>query len=278
MEKKNYKIRTYTDDDWEKSLNMILSHKPDLNFTMEYWDWRNRLSPHFDPSLVFVADENGSVIACGHAQVWDFKINRSLTIRGGLDTEVFVHHEYRRRGIATELRSFMKNNLRERGAILLIGPTLAKIYPRAQRWPDRPAFEIPNHLYHKTAYTKNLDCAALKEKVSIINNILNEHSEIRNKLMKLNFTIFLRLKGYPPFVFEASQGELSIKEGEPVGRPNVVVTASKELSSSTKTLSMIRMFFTGDVKVEGLLKNSISLLKFYRILKKVSSYTIQKEH
>jgi len=275
MEKKNYKIRTYTDDDWEKTLKMILSHTPDLNFTMEYWDWRNRLSPHFDPSLVFVAEENGNVIACGHAQVWDLKISRLLTIKGALDTELLVHREYRRRGIATEIRSTIKKNLRERGAIILIAPTEAEIYNRARS--KRVTFAVPMHLYCKTAYTKNLDCTTLKKKLSIINKILNEHSEIRNELMKLNFTIFLRLKGYPPFVLEASQGEVSIREGEPINRPNMVVTASKELSSSTKTLSMIRMFFTGDVRVRGLLKNSISLLKFYRILKKFSSYTVQKE-
>lgn len=268
-EKKDYIMRLYREGDWDKALEMILGHNSNLSFTTEYWTWRNKLSPHFDPSLVLIAEDNGKVIACAHTQIWTLKISQLLAIKGALGTDLFVRAEYRRRGIASEIINLMRRNMKEKDAIIFIGMTRATTYAKFQS--KRGAYTIPSHLNCKTAYTKNLNCETLRRKASMLNNIISEHPEIKRLLIKLNMVVLFRLKGYPPFVLEASQGEVSIKEGESINRPNIVVTTSRELSSSTKTLSMIRMFFTGDVKVKGLLSNAKSLIRLYRILKKVSS-------
>jgi len=266
MEEKIYRVRTYTEGDWEKTLEMILGHNPELNYTSEYWNWRNRLSPHFDPSLVLVAEENGNVIGCGHSQVWDLKISQLLTVRGALATDVFVHREYRRRGIGSEIRRVMKKNLTERGAVIIIAlPT-----PETYRPTKRGTFAIPMHLNCKTAYTKHLDCEPLKRKVLLANKALSEHHEIRSEFMKLNLNVLFRLKGFPPFVLELSQGKVTINEGEPIYTTNVAVTASKGISSSTRLLTIAKMFFSGDIKVRGLLRNFLSLYRCFKIFKKVT--------
>jgi len=273
MEKRNYRIRTYREGDEEKIVEMHPSMRAidrDRELGIEYWTWRNKLSPYFDPSLIVVAEENGKVIGCGHAQVRNLRISQSLTIRATQPADLFIRPEHRRRGIATELTSVVRKNVRERGAIVLFGVTSPLTFSQfySKRSID-PVFMIPRYLYCKTSYIKKLNCASFERKALLINKILSERPEIRNELIKLNLTMLFRLKGFPPFVLEISQGIVSIKEGEPVYKPNVVVTASR-LSSSTKMLTLIKMFFSGDVKVRGLLRNSTSLYKCFKILQKAN--------
>jgi len=271
--KRNYRIRTYREGDEEEIVEMHPSLRAidrDRELGIEYWTWRNKLSPYFDPSLILVAEENGKAIGCGHAHVRNLRISRSLTIKATQPADLFVRPEHRRRGIATELTRVARKNLREKGAIVLFGVTSPLTYSQfySKREGDK-AFTIPKNLQCKTAYIKKLNCESFKRKALLINNTLQEHREIRNELTKLNLNVLFRLKGFPPFILEISQGKVSIKEGEPIYKPHVVVTTSG-LSSSTKMSTMIKMFLSGDAKVKGLLRNFIGLYKCFKILRKVN--------
>jgi len=272
-EKRDYRIRTYTEGDEKKIIEMHPSMQAidrDRGLGIEYWTWRNKLSPYFDPSLIVVAEENREVLGFAHAQVRDLKISRLLTVRATQPADLFVRPEHRRRGIATEITSVLRKNLREKGAILLLGVTSPLTYSQfySKREGDK-AFTIPGYLCCKIMYQKKLNCASFMRKALLINKVLGERPEMRKELMKLNLNVLFRLKGFPPFVLEISRGKFSIKEGEPVYKPNVVVTASR-LSSSTKMLTLVKLFFSGDVKVRGLLRNSTSLYKCFKILRKVN--------
>ena len=281
MKQRSYRIRTYKDGDGKKIAEMLPGMRAidrDRQLGFEYWTWLNKLSPFFDPSLIVVAEENKEVVGCAHAQVRNLKISQLLTIRATQPSDLFIRPEHRRRGIATELTRVLRKNLRERNAIVLLGvasPLIHKQFYSKQKGDK--VFQIPSHLYCKTAYIKKLNCASLKRKASLINKTLQEHHEIRNELQRLNLTVLFRLKGFPPFVLEVSQGKVSIKEGEPIYKPNVAITASR-LSSPAKILTAIKMIFSGDVKVRGLLRNSVSLYKCFRILRKVNRILHQRAY
>jgi predicted N-acetyltransferase YhbS len=281
MKKRNYRIRTYREGDEKKIVEMLPSMRVidrDRELGIEYWTWKNKLSPYFDPSLIVVAEENKEVIGCAHAQVKNLKISDRLIIRATQPADLFIRPEHRRRGVATEITSVLRKNLRKRGAIALFGvasPLTHKTF-YSKRKGDK-VFRIPGYLYHKTIYVRKLNCASFRRRASLINKALQEHHEIRDELMKLNLTVLFRLKGFPPFVLEVSGGKVAIKEGQPIYKPNVVITASR-LSSPAKILTLIKMFFSGDVKVKGLLRNFLSLYRCFKILRKVNRILHQNKY
>lgn len=275
---RSYRIRTYREGDEEEIAAMlpkVRSIERDRGLGIEYWTWLNKLSPYFDPFLIHIAEENGEVIGCGHAQLRNIRISPSLTIKATQGADLYIKPEHRRRGIATELTRVGRKMQRERGAIAFFGVSspLTVSQFHSKRKGLKP-FTIPKRLYTKTMYIKKLNCDSFQRKASVINQILQEHPEIRNELTKVDLSVLLRLKGYPPFVLEVSEGKVSIREGKPEYQSNVVVTASKS-SSSTKTL--IKMFLSGDIKVKGLIRNLVSLYRCFKVLRKIKKIPRQKK-
>jgi len=275
QEEGNFIVRTYKEHDEDQIVEMhptMRAINRDRSLGLEYWTWKNRLSPYFDPSLIIVADENGELIGCAHAQVRDLRISRSLIIKATQPADLYSKPEHRRRGIATEVTKVIRKNVRAKGAILLVGVTSPSTYTQfySRREGDR-AFTMPSHGYCKVAFTKKMNCDSVKRRASLVNDILNQNPEIRKKLDMVNLTVFFQVRGLPPFVLEVSQGSVSVNEGQPTRRPNMVITASK-LPSAPSMLSLIRLFFSGGVKAKGLLRNLTSVYKCARVLQKIKEH------
>ena len=49
-----------------------------------YWTWKYKLNPNFDPALVVLAEENGKLIGCNHWVIRDIKISSNLSVKGVL--------------------------------------------------------------------------------------------------------------------------------------------------------------------------------------------------
>jgi hypothetical protein len=92
--------------------------------------------------------------------------------------------------------------------------------------------------------------------------ILNDHPDIRKELMTVDLTIRVRLKGFPQFIVVISEGQISIQEGEPINQPDMIIAASKR-PSATSFFTLVKMMFTGDLKVKGLLSNLIKIYTCY---------------
>lgn len=265
MRERNYIIRTYREGDEEGIVEMHRSSNRELD--MEHWTWKNKLSPYFDPSLVVIAEENGKMIGCAHAQLRNLKINQSLAVKASQGANLLVGREHRRRGVATEIMYFLRERLKDKGAIVHYGIALPWIYKRV--YSKREANVTPRDLYCRTPYSKFLNCSLLKQEALVVNEVLGEYHDLRSELMDLDLTILFRLKAFPPFVLKVRRGEISVEEGEPITSPNVVVTAS-ELTMSTGMFTLMKMFFSGNLKLSGLLHNFFSLYRWFKVMRKVN--------
>jgi hypothetical protein len=164
----------------------------------------------------------------------------------------------------------LRKNLRKNGAIILFGVAAPETHRDFySKMKGANVFVIPRHFYQKTLYHKNLNCSSFKRQAVTINTILNDHPDIRKELMTVDLTVRVRLKGFPQFILEISEGQISIQEGEPINQPDIVITASK-LPSTASFFTLVKMVFTGDLKVKGLLSNFIKLYKCYRILQRTN--------
>lgn len=264
MRERNYIIRTYREGDEEGIVEMYRNGSS-REIDIEHWTWRNKLSPYFDPSLVFIAEENGKMIACGQAQLRNLKINQSLTVKASQGVNLVVRREHRRRGVATEMMYLVRRRLRDKGAIIHYGITLPWTHKRV--YTKRGGTLTSRNLFCNTEYVKFLNCASLKQKALVVNEVLSEYHDLRSKLMDLDLTILFHLKAFPPFALKVRQGEISVEEGEPIASPNVVITAS---ALSTGMFTLMKMFFSGEVKIRGLLHNFLSLYRFFKVMRKVN--------
>jgi len=105
VNKLEYRLRTYRDDDEAAIVELFKLGigRPNIErASIEGWNWRYRLDPNFDPSLILVAEKDGKIIGCMTTTIRDLKIGSSLKVKAA-SGDIVVHPDYRRRGIATAL-------------------------------------------------------------------------------------------------------------------------------------------------------------------------------
>src|SRR3989304_2637269 len=98
-----------------------------------YWDWKYKLNPLFDQSLVMVAEEQGSIIGCNHWLLKDFKLSPSLETKAALCGDLVVHPDHRNKGVGKALLYSLRVSgveHREKPSIsfMFANPSLAKSF------------------------------------------------------------------------------------------------------------------------------------------------------
>lgn len=224
----DYRFRTFRQED-ESALIRLVRETFSYFLGGDFWVWKYRLNPDFDPSLVAVAEKDGQVVGCNHWLVRDLKLSPRLKVKAVLGSDIIVHPMHRRRGIGTRLLQFLRSTgiHKEKGAVLsymFANPKLARrLYGPAVGYVAAPSCT--------TMYEKFLNCGRWREKVERVNNRVESRRELRERLEGLNTSVLFRLRGAPPFVVHASCSGVRLEEGE-VEDPDAVMEGDLSFFSS----------------------------------------------
>jgi len=264
--KKDYIVRTYREGD-EKEIAKAYNFG-NIPLDLKEWIWKQKQSPDFDPSLVIVAEKDGKVIGIAQAQVRNLAISQMLTVKASQGADLLVVPEYRMKGVATDITSVLRKNLRAKGVV--IGPYGISL-PTTFRnfYLKRGGIKIPDKLHCRTVFVKSLSCENLKRQASLVNHVLKERPDLSHRLAKIDLTILFRIRGHPSFAVKVCRGEISIaEEKETAVRPDVLVVAPK-LSSLTKISELVKLILSGNIRVSGLIRNFFKISKVFTVIRDV---------
>lgn len=270
VNKFEYGLRTYKDEDDAAIVELFKLGigRPNIErASIEGWNWRRRLDPNFDPSLILVAEKDGKLIGCVTTAIRDLKIGSSLVVKAA-SGDIVVHPDYRRRGIGTVLVCKLLELQRKKGVIIGFGSAAPETYRRI--WKSTiGSVAVPNDT---TIYTKFLSCRPLKLWLPSINKIFEQDS----RLASTNLTIVFRLNGAPPFTLEIHEGKVDIKERQ-ISNPDVSIEGDFSLILSIikggrrRIPTLFKALLMRKIKTKGLLLNIFKLYMCFKALKEYAS-------
>jgi hypothetical protein len=72
-EKNDYSCRVFRCED-EEEVRQLTKNVFNIFLDGEFWIWKYKLNPSFNPSLVMVAERDGVIIGCNHWLLRNFKL------------------------------------------------------------------------------------------------------------------------------------------------------------------------------------------------------------
>ncbi|MCW4010397.1 MAG: GNAT family N-acetyltransferase [Candidatus Bathyarchaeota archaeon] len=263
----NHSFRTYSDGD-EAALQELLKKSFGSFKQDNYWVWKYKSNPDFDPDLVVLAEENQQLIGCNHWLPRNLKLSKNIQVRAALAGDVTVDCAYRRQGLGRGLLA----HLRSSGAFEKKGILLSFMFTNAglNRSLYQPAAGYVLLPTHAVAYKKLFTCNKLKEKFQRMNRCCESDEQLKRKFGELNLNVVFRLKGAPKFtVYIDSQG-VRLDEQEPQD-PNVVIEGYLPLSESiigesASVGDLFKAWITGKIRIKKGLRHLFKLRRAFKIL------------
>ena len=226
-----------------------------------YWNWKYKLNPNFDPALILIAEKEKKLIGCNHWSKRYVKISENACLIAVLAADVAVDPAYRGLGVGKELvRHFRALGVfKEKGILfsyMFTKPTLYKgLYQPAAGY-----FKLPTSTI---TYKKLFNCNQLTEKFEEINQNLQSNKQAKNQLEHLNAEISFKLRGSPEFTIKLCSSGLCLHEGMSQNA-NIVIEGNLPLSASILDNEMtvwdfVAAWLTRKIKIKGLLTHPILL-------------------
>lgn len=264
-QKTEYSYTTLTEEDEAQVANIAKDTFTEF-LNGDFWMWKYKANPDFDPSLVVVAKKDGEIVGCNHWLLRDLKISCSLILKAALGADIAVHPDHRGQGIGKTLLRFLRSPevFRKRGVIIsymFARPELSKrLYSPAVGYVLAPN--------STKTYTKKLKCNELKQRIQLINHVINSRRELHARIEKMNFNALFRLRGAPPFVIEMTSNGVNLREEE-LKETDMIVEGNfslfvSALEGKRGIGSLIKAWLTGEIKVK---KGMLKILKLFRVFK-----------
>lgn len=268
MKKLEYSYRKFAEADEPELINLVKKAFPSF-LKGNFWVWKYKLNPNFDPSLVVVAEKDGQVVGCNHWLARDFKLSADLKVKASLGGDIIVSPEHRGHKVGKALLSFFRTSkaFKEKGIIL----TYMFADPALSRRFHQPAVGYVSAPDSTTTYTKFLNSRRLTEKFQVVNDAIQSRSDLQQKINGLNMRILFRLRGAPVFSINLADKRVEFAEGD-LESPDTVIEGDFTLFSSAiegkvGLSGLVNCLLTRKLKItKGKLK-IFSLFKVFKVFK-----------
>jgi len=276
-EKTDYSCRVFRYED-EEGVKRLIKNAFANFLDGEFWDWKYKLNPCFDPSLLMIAEKNGEVIGCNHWLLKNFKLSPSLETKAVLGADIAVNPECRGQGVGKALlRSLRSSEVMRTETPSIIYMFAASSLAETFHTPAGGYIPAPD----KTAfYFKILNWKKVEKRMHLLNEQIKAGA-FKNKLLNLELKVLFKVSHAPPLYFCMSEKGVTIsKEGQNWDRNADIVIVSdvatlQKVGAKKKRLwKLFKAVFTRKLKIKGRLKKLVTFYKNVWILEEIFSSEI----
>jgi GNAT superfamily N-acetyltransferase len=263
-QERGYVCRTFRYEDEEDVKRLVKNAFGDF-LGGEFWDWKYKLNPGFDPSLVAVAEKDGAIIGCNHWLLKNLKLTPRLVTKAVLGADVAVDPDFRGKGVGKSLLLYQRSSgiiEKEKPSIIYMfaNPSLAEHFHIPVGGfiptPDRTVF-----------YFKILNWKRLEEKVELLNAQIAA-GKFGDRLSKLGLRVLFEFSGAPSICFSIGERGIIVEKDEQNWRKNVDVTIAGDLTTfqevagkRNRRLKVFKALLLRRIKIGG---RPRKLIRFYR--------------
>ena len=263
-----YSYRKFAEKDESALITLVKDAFPSF-LAGNFWVWKYKSNPNFDPSLVAVAEKDGQVVGCNHWLARDFKLSADLSVKASLGGDIVVSPEHRGHKVGKALLGFFRTSkvFKEKGIIL----TYMFADPSLSRRFHQPAVGYVFAPDSTTTYTKLLNSRQLKDKFQRVNDAIQSRSDLQQKINGLNIQILFRLRGAPVFSINLADKRVEFAEGD-LESPDTIIEGDFTLFSSAiggkiGLSGLFNCLLTRKLKITKGKSKIFRLLKVFRVLK-----------
>jgi len=260
----DYSLRFFEDKDENEVIKLVTSTFEAVS--RDQWLWKYARNPHFDRSLVFVAEDNGRIIGCMHYLPRELKITGSLAIKGALGADFAVDPDYRQRGVGSSILKFSRSSkaLEKKGIAVTYGfvdYNRAGFYRR-----NIDSVIMPLSI---AVFRKFFDTSPIEKRLPSLDKPTNEgNKRVVGDLRETNMSVVFRLKGIPIFTLNIRDGNISVDKRE-TSDPDLTIGGDPYFLESVfvgskGVLGLVVGMLRGKIRIRGGLRK---ILDFYKVTK-----------
>jgi predicted N-acetyltransferase YhbS len=272
-EKHDYSCRVFRCED-EEEVRQLTKNVFNIFLDGEFWIWKYKLNPSFNPSLVMVAERDGVIIGCNHWLLRNFKLSPTLETKAVLGADIAVRPEYRGKGVGTSLLRSLRSSevLRnEKPSIVYIfaNPSLAKHF----HTPAGGYVPAPDRT---VVYFKILNWKKFAENANKLNEQIAE-GKFKDRLSKFELKVLFEISDVPPLYFCMSEKGVTVGEKEQNAEITItgdLATFQKVRAEKKRKWSMFKALFTMKLRVKGKPKKLVTFYKNFWMLQEILSRKI----
>jgi N-acetylglutamate synthase-like GNAT family acetyltransferase len=206
----DYSCRTFRYED-EEGVKQLVKNAFGGFLEGDFWDWKYKLNPNFNPSLVMVAEKNGVIIGCTHWLLKTFRLSPSLETKAMLGADIAVHPEYRGKGVGKSLLRSLRSSEVMRNeqpsiAYAFANPSLTKHF-------HTPAVGYIPAPDRTVLYFKILNWKKLEDSIRVLNEQIAA-GEFKERLSKFELKVLFKISNTPQLCFRMTEKGITVEEKE----------------------------------------------------------------
>jgi len=253
-----YSLRILTDRDRIGVMKLL---GDTFKMSNESWVWKYELNPDFDPSFAMVAVNNEQVVGCAFWLPRNIKISNSMSVRAALGADLAVSTSHKGHGIGKALIASENEVLENKNVVMSSG----FVPPELVKHIHGPQIGLVGVPTSTIVCKKYLDCSKIREKVQLMNGMVDSDQNMRAKLANLHMSVLFRLRGRPLFVIKIGPGMIGVQEDltDPDVKVECDLTYLDLVRSKRRIIILIKALLTRKIRINGSLRN---IMKLYSIL------------
>jgi len=269
-DKGTFSCRTFEEKD-EAGVKKIVEKAFPQFLGGQFWNWKYKCNPNFDPSLIMIAEMDGKVVGCNHWLLRNFMLSPSLETRAILGGDLAVCPECRGKGVGSALL----RSQRASKAMKDLNPSIAYTFavPQLASQLHSPVAGYVPIRVNTTSYFKILNWQMVAERAALLNERIAS-GKCTKKLGKFNLKVLLRISNTPSLSLILSENGVYVRENVVDEKPNVTITGSlsafQELRHSKNIKrTIIIALLKSKLRIVGKPKYLIALQKNVWLLQEV---------
>ncbi len=259
----DYSCRTFRYED-EEGVKQLIKNAFEGFLDGDFWDWKYKLNPNFNPSSVMVAEKNGVIIGCNHWLLKAFRLSPSLETKAMLGADIVVHPEYRGKGVGTSLLRSLRSSEVMRNeqpsiAYIFANPSLTKHF----HTPAGGYIPAPDRT---VLYFKILNWKKLEDSIHVFNEQIAA-GKFKERLSKFELKVLFKISNTPQLCFRMTEKGITVEEKEKnCENADVTIVGDLAMLQKVRTAkkrrwSMFSSLLTGKLKIKV---RPIKLFTLYR--------------
>lgn len=273
--KSDYLCRPFRSSD-EEAVKTLVKNAFGQFLNGDFWTWKYKLNPDFDPSLVMVAEKDGVIIGCNHWLPRTLVLSPSLETRAVLGADVAVSPEYQGKGVGTALLHCLRSSkavasLNPEIAFMFADPSLAKKF----HTPAGGYFSAPNKT---VTYSKILSWTKFEDSANFLNKQIAD-GKFNSNLSRFKLKVLFRISNTPSLSFAISKNGVTLEKNKQAEINAVTIMCSfsifqKIRMANNKKRAIIVALLTFRMRIKGKPSKFIALYRNLSLIQEILSRII----